>query len=163
MTLGTMRRGALWALIVAAMVGCSEQQSGWQPADPVFQTFIDEALPVLLRDCGFHTCHGSEQRFFRVWGPGRVRLDPATREFDRLTSAEWQASYQLATSMIDARDPEHSPLLRKPLALGAGGAAHRGADRYGRNVYRSTADAGYVALRRWVLARGANAAPGASQ
>jgi hypothetical protein len=139
-------------------MGCAQQPQPWQAADPNqkgFLPFVQDVLPVLLRDCGFHTCHGSTQRFFRVWGPGRVRIDPATREFDKLTADEWQASYQLAISMVDGRNPARSLLLRKPLAIEAGGAAHRGADRFGRNIYRSTSDAGYMALRKWVLSLGA--------
>jgi hypothetical protein len=136
-------------------VGCVAEPSGWQPAEPDFRTFIDEALPVLLRDCGFHTCHGSSERFFRVFGPGRVRLDPNVREFDRLTAQEWEASYLAAVSMVDARNPDQSLLLRKPLAIAAGGAAHRGSDKFGRNVYRSTSDSGFIALQRWVLTRSA--------
>lgn len=145
---------ALGSLIASlAGGGCAaEQGQGWRPADPDFQTFVDEALPVLLRDCGFHTCHGSTQRFFRVWGPGRTRLDPSSREFEQLTPDEWEASYEAAKSMVDAHDPEQSLLLRKPLAIAAGGAAHRGADKFGRNIYRSTSDSGYAALRRWALA-----------
>lgn len=106
--------------------------------------------PVLLRDCGFHACHGAEERFYRVWGPGRARLDPETRAFDGVTGDEASASFTLALSMIDARHPERSLLLRKPLAVAAGGAAHGGVDGFGRDVYRTVDDAGYVALRRWV-------------
>lgn len=154
----TMRHHYPLALgLVASLAGAcaAEQSRGWQPAEPEFQSFIDEALPVLLRDCGFHTCHGSTERFFRIWGPGRTRLDATSLEFERLTPEEWEASYHMAASMVDARSPEQSLLLRKPLAIAAGGAAHGGADKFGRNVYRSTNDSGYAALRRWVLARSA--------
>lgn len=145
----------LLAGVVFGAAGCGAPGNGWRPADAQFQSFIVEALPTLLRDCGFHTCHGSSDRFFRVWGPGRVRLDPNTRAFDRLTADEWQASYQLALSMVDARNPGNSPLLRKPLAIAAGGSGHRGSDRFGRNIYRSTQDAGYQALVRWVFEQSA--------
>jgi hypothetical protein len=77
-----------------------------------------------------------------------------TREFDKLTADEWQSSYQLAISMVDARNLAQSLLLRKPLAIGAGGSGHRGADKFGRNIYRSKSDAGWIALQQWVLSLG---------
>jgi hypothetical protein len=155
-----MKRFAIAMCLSLCGSACAEQPQPWRPADPSqngFLPFVDDVLPVLLRDCGFHTCHGSSERFFRVWGPGRARIDPTTREFDKLTADEWEASYNLAISMVDGRDPARSLLLRKPLAIEAGGAAHRGVDRFGRNIYRSTTDAGYMALRQWVLSLGARA------
>ena len=113
--------------------------------------FEDEVYPVLIRDCAFSTCHGAEERFFRIWGPGRVRLDPlSTTAFTAATQEELDNSYQRATSMIDAKQPSRSLLLRKPLATAAGGAGHLGADQFGRNVYRSVDDEGYLVLSRWV-------------
>ena len=53
--------------------------------------------------------------------------------------------------MIDSRRPGRSPLLRKPLTVTAGGAGHVGTDRYGRDVYRTTNDPGYLVLARWVF------------
>ena len=108
-------------------------------------------MPVLLRDCGFPTCHGSHDRFFQVWGPGRARLNPMTTVFDQLTGDEASLSYSLALAMIDGQHPGRSLLLRKPLAVEAGGSGHRGTDRYGRDVYRTINDSGYLTLARWVF------------
>ena len=130
--------------------GCEDKGSGWEPSERQFRDF-QLVYPVLLRDCGFPDCHGAKDRFYRVWGPGRVRLDPDTHAFDGVTGGEASASFTLALSMIDARHPEQSLLLRKPLAVAAGGAGHGGVDRYGRDVYRTVDDAGYAALSRFVL------------
>jgi hypothetical protein len=131
---------------------CNKASEGWQLPQRSFPQFQSEVFPVLLRDCAFSTCHGSPQRFFRVWGPGRARLNPMSREFDRLTADEAASNLQLALSMIDTRNPSRSLLLRKPLAVEAGGSAHRGADKFGRNVYRTVNDAGYLAISRWIFA-----------
>jgi hypothetical protein len=119
-----------------------------------FKVFQREVYPVLLRDCGFPACHGNADRFFRVWGPGRSRL-PNTKgmlpeAFDLPTGEELSATYSLALSMIDGEHPTSSPLLRKPLAVAAGGAGHLGVDDYGRDVYRTAEDSGFLALARWV-------------
>ena len=111
---------------------------------------------MLLRDCGFPACHGAKERFFRVWGPGRSRLPNdmgvIPEAFDLPTGDELSASYSLALSMIDEQHPVASLLLRKPLAIAAGGAGHLGVDGYGRDVYRTAEDSGFLAIARWVHA-----------
>jgi hypothetical protein len=133
---------------------CGSKQPAGAFAKREFPAFQREVYPVLLRDCAFPTCHGGPQRFFHVWGPGRVRL-PGPKgtpgAVDLPTVDEISASYSLALSMIDNEDPSRSPLLRKPLAVAAGGAGHRGVDKHGRDVYRTMQDSGYVTLARWVL------------
>jgi hypothetical protein len=149
---GTARTLGL-GLVLTLVLGCQSEPKAFHIAERDFREFKDDVFPVLLRDCGFHTCHGSSERFFRVFGPGRARLDPASGAFDLPSGDEVALSYQLALSMIDAEHPQESLLLRKPLAVEAGGAAHLGGDAFGRNVYRTVNDAGYLVLARWVLGR----------
>jgi hypothetical protein len=144
-----------WLLVLLACSGlaCSEPETyRWTMGKPDGRTFNEQVMPVLLRDCGFPTCHGSPDRFFQVYGSGRTRLDPLTPAFRPTTGPELGASYNMALSMIDLEHPGRSPLLRKPLAVEAGGAGHRGTDRYGRDVYRTSRDQGYLVLARWVFA-----------
>lgn len=142
--------------------GCADRIEPTVFARRDFSKFKREVYPVLLRDCGFPACHGAPKRFFRVWGPGRVRLDgvetvngvdrpTTTGPFEVPTLAEQSGTFAFALSMIEERDVASSLLLRKPLAVEAGGAGHRGVDGYGRDVYRTTQDSGYVTLARWVL------------
>jgi hypothetical protein len=147
-------RCRLWTLLLALSgVACAEPETyRWRESMPDGIKFIEEVMPVLIRDCGFQTCHGSSERFFQVYGPGRSRLDPLTPVFSVQTGKELELSYNLAVSMIDSERPGRSLLLRKPLAVKAGGAGHRGTDRYGRDVYRTTNDPGYLTLARWVFA-----------
>lgn len=149
-----MRRHA-WLLVLAlAAGGCAEEQEKPVPARRAFMQFSGEVYSVLLQDCGFPACHGAPERFLRVYGPGRTRLmnDDGTipEPFDTPTVDEQQLTFQLALSMIDENDIEDSLLLRKPLAVEAGGYGHLGVDGYGRDVYRTTQDAGYVKIARWV-------------
>lgn len=137
-------------------------------ADPTGQMFLlnsftNDVLPVLLRDCGFQACHGSPERFFRVWGPGRTRYPvPGTTtcqdgsmppcNWDEINGYERDYSLQFARSMVDLDNPADSLLLRKPLAVERGGADHEGVDNYGRNVYRTPDDEGFRIIARWVYA-----------
>jgi hypothetical protein len=72
-----------------------------------------------------------------------VRIGPAS-------DAEIEATMERARSMlVAAARPEDSLLLRKPLELSAGGAAHMGRDRFGRNLFATTDDPRYRALLTW--------------
>jgi hypothetical protein len=109
--------------------------------------------PILVRDCGFPACHGSADRFFRVFGPGRTRLDEATTITAPATAAELDATYDRARSMLSgAASAESSLLVRKPLEVDLGGAPHMGVDQHGRDVYATTEAGGYVALLEWARA-----------
>jgi hypothetical protein len=151
--------------LVAALLtlaACSEPTGSAAVADRDLNDFTNFVWPVLIRDCGFHRCHGSQERFFRVYGPGRTRYDPMTDALDPSQMGyERDYTYQLALSMIDRDDPAQSLILRKPLAALAGGSSHEGVDKYGRNVYRTPDDEGYLQIAQWVFSEGESATPAA--
>ena len=118
---------------------------------PDRMVFDEQVYPILVRDCGHSGCHGSEARFFRVVGPGHVRLDPTTRLAAPVTESELALSYNRARSMLNASDPNKSPLLVKPLEVSAGGSDHEGTDSFGRNVYRSPEDPDFQVLVHWAM------------
>lgn len=136
-------------LIAALGVGCGNVDADPPLAAPDRAMFDAQVWPILVRDCGFGACHGSEPRFFRVVGPGHERLDLSTRITDPATDAELQFSYDRARSMLDADAPSDSSLLRKPLEVAAGGSGHAGTDSFGRNVYRTADDPNFQVLVRW--------------
>lgn len=143
----------MMAVIGMALSACTE--SGQQTTLPAsdYNDFEGSPYTVLLRDCGFPTCHGTQERFFRVFGPGRTRL-VGSREVSALDQRRLQEVLQTqlsADAMLNMDDLENSPILRKPLAVAAGGAGHEGVDAFGRDVYRTRQDPGYVTLRDWVL------------
>lgn len=147
------RRAWLWLAMFACAIGCEPPSQDPAAAKRNFAMFRDEVYPVLLRDCGFAACHGDANRFFRVWGPGRERLPGAMTTpdpFDLPTVDEWSASFSLAEAFIDSSRPEASDLIRKPLAIEAGGVSHAGVDPFGRNVYRTRRDSGWLALVAWL-------------
>lgn len=119
--------------------------------EPDPDAFVATVYPVLLRDCGFPACHGTHERFFQVFGPGRTRLDPSLAPHDPATLDEVALSLARARSMLAAPDPL---LLRKPLATSQGGAGHEGDDEWGQAVYRMRSAPGYVALDAWVRSAG---------
>lgn len=144
-------RFAITSLFTAMLLGCVEGEHDLVVAERDRATFDAVVWPILVRDCGFSECHGSSERFFRVLGPGHMRLDPAMRLTEPVTAAELALSYDRARSMVNAREPERSLLLMKPLDVSAGGVGHEGVDRFGLDVYQSTADPNYRALHAWVV------------
>jgi hypothetical protein len=138
-------------LMAAGTLACASVAEDPVLSAPDRAVFDAQVYPILVRDCGHSTCHGSEARFFRVVGPGHVRLDPTTRLADPVSEAELALSYNRARSMLDPSDPNKSPLLLKPLEVSAGGSDHEGTDSFGRNVYRGPEDPDFQVLVHWVL------------
>jgi hypothetical protein len=142
--------------------GCAEPTDPLTLAQPDRASFETSVYPVLLRDCGFHECHGSSDRFFQVFGPGRGRMGVDVRPLDPANELEINMTYQRALSLIDPAAPADTALLRKPLAVEAGGAGHQGVDDFGRDVYQDELDPGYAALYQWATAQSTVAAAGGS-
>lgn len=142
---------ALCFSLAFACLACASVAEDPVIGSPDRVEFDAHVYPILVRDCGHSGCHGSEARFFRVVGPGHVRLDPATRLAAPVTESELALSYNRARSMLNVSDPNKSALLLKPLEVSAGGSEHEGTDSFGRNVYRSPEDMDFQVLVRWVL------------
>lgn len=149
--------GRLAFMACALLSACADTTSSGDSAlSPDGRQFVDEVYPVLLRDCAFSNCHGAPDRYFRVVGPGRHRLDPGVTDVkDPMQLDEVLYSYERARAMLSTGDSvDQSLLLRKPLEFSAGGQGHRGADDFGRNVYRSKRDSGIQAIERWAGSTG---------
>ena len=123
-------------LAVAGLAAC--------PAPAGVDRFADEVLPVLERRCLSAACHGVapgaeaageviDRQFFYVDIDGGGRAVHAV------------AAYENVKARINTRErPELSSLLRKPLALSAGGVPHAGGHPFGRD------SADWIALRDWI-------------
>ncbi|MCA9693779.1 MAG: hypothetical protein KC636_29600, partial [Myxococcales bacterium] len=85
------RRGPALALLGLVLGGCVDEGPSVVPA-PDRSLFATQAYPILLRDCGFPGCHGAEDRYYQVFGPGRTRLaapgEPPPGPFDLATPYE---------------------------------------------------------------------------
>lgn len=157
-------RTALRALLcIGAAVGLGACVGEPQPAGPPVAsraTFEARVYPILLRDCGFPACHGNADRFFRVYGPNRLRIDEEIELDAPPTSLEIDATYERARSMLaSAESPDEALLLRKPLELDVGGAPHLGTDDMGRDVYRDREHPSWIALLEWAGGRAEATAP----
>lgn len=141
------------ALLLVLLAGCSVEDGTIAIPNADAKVFQTQVYPVLLRDCGFTTCHGNPGRFFAVYGPGRTRLDPSTPEYDPVTPYELALTFTRARSMLVGPDgPLTSLLVRKPIPIAEGGAGHKGDDPWGNTVYASSTDARFQTIARWAAA-----------
>lgn len=142
--------GLALVLVGLAPVGCVDPPPDAGPPNVPYDAFRRDVYPLLLRDCGFPACHGSPDRFFRVFGPNRARLDPELELDGPASDIEVRAAYERARSMLaSARTPSESLLLRKPLEVDVGGAPHMGVDAFGRDVYPNRDHPSYQTLLAW--------------
>jgi hypothetical protein len=134
------------------LAGCSFDSSSpgaIQLASLDFNDFACKVQPVTASRCSMLACHGQEGHAFRVYSPGKLRLQPATTLAGRdapLRLPEAQANMASMVGLLQADRPvEESPLLRKPLAQVAGGGEH-----VGGIVFRTADDPNYRAIHAWL-------------
>jgi hypothetical protein len=135
--------------ISGALSGCADPATELRVPTPDAQSFEHTVYPILLRDCGFPgECHGNPQRFFQVFGPGRMRARAETNLVRApVTGEELTATYRRARSMLaheEGTSIENCLLLDKPRD-----GAHEGRDEWGNNVYLSASDPSYQVLLTW--------------
>jgi hypothetical protein len=139
------------AVVVAALLAgaCVELPPGEPLAELDVATFAAEVQPVLDERCAAPSCHGRPERPLAIYSPRRYRREPARRFLDEpLDADELAANARGVASFGFAIDDglEDSLVLRKPLALAAGGARHEGGEifvardeRDYRTLYRGLA------------------------
>lgn len=118
------------------------------------QTFESYVQPYLEVRCASLDCHGAAGRPLRLYSELGLRREPALRTVPvadatdplPITAAELEDN-RFAMAAIAAGDrasAEHL-VLRKPLALAAGGIAHEGGVHW-----QDTRDPGYLCLRGYL-------------
>jgi hypothetical protein len=139
------RRGlAPLSLLLLILTGTACREPGTAPAPPGGDSlfvldaarFAAEVRPVLVAEgCNNALCHGGGPR-------GSFELSPPEEPDAAFDFAQ-------ASQQVYGWDPLASPLLLKPLSQEAGGVDHAGEGLAG---FDSTDDAGYQAIRDWILA-----------
>jgi hypothetical protein len=153
--------GVVWATGLL-LTGCDQVQNPvLEPRDLDEAFFSCDVQPVLARECSFPGCHGSTERPFAVYSPGRMRMSAeyglarrATPAEDieagvhpSLTPVERNANYVQAMAFVRPDGSRQaSQLLTRPLTVAAGGVYHAP----GGDIFQSPSDPGYTTILRWL-------------
>lgn len=138
---------------VTSVTGC---QSGLADEAPL-STALDEPYfrckvqPILSKSCSMFACHGTSDRYFRLYARNRLRYGIASeaKRNSFLNAQERQLNYDAARAFIDLNVVDNSLLLKKPLEADAGGYYH-GATLLGTsNVFPKIDDSDYKILVKW--------------
>ena len=112
-----------------------------------FSRFIDEVQPALAYGCASPSCHGSADRPLQLYAVHQHRLNPDDVWADApLTNAELYLNFHRACGfLLDLERPADCELVRKPLAIAAGGQRHGGGDQF-----NDTDNPDYRAILDWI-------------
>jgi hypothetical protein len=122
------------------------------------ELFRCNVQPVLAARCAFPACHGTQRRPLSLYAPGRQRYQVGwDRPTEPITAFELDANFGIASGFTTTTATGEPWLLAKPLAVGAGGYYHRGADLFGsEDVFVTEADPGYQLLAGWIAGQTAS-------
>ncbi len=145
-----MKRASALALAYAvAGAGCAVEEQGDAPVavSGELADFAAYVQPVLRVGCASLDCHGNAGRPLRLYARNGLRQVATSRGQDA-TDAEMTAN-MIAIAGLDpaAADIEDHLLLRKPLAVEAGGLHHVGGD-----LWLDQNDGVYRCLHAWLRA-----------
>jgi hypothetical protein len=138
---------------VVALGGC---EKGLTDAAPLPE--LDEAYfrchvqPILSKNCATFACHGTPERYYRLYARNRLRYGIAG-EHERnslLRPEERKHNYDATRAFVDVDEAEGSLILRKPLESDAGGLYH-GATKIGMsNVWPDMTVTEYKTVYKWI-------------
>ncbi|MCB9787721.1 MAG: hypothetical protein H6744_13645 [Deltaproteobacteria bacterium] len=153
-------RAAL-AAVALFCAGCGLDNPDVSPPAVDEQYFRCAVEPVLVRECSSPACHGYSERRLHILAPGRMRLAGEYAKARQLITVEDvdegiqppltgnEERFNFLQARGFARGPvDESQLLSRPLAVAAGGTVH--VARLGGDVFETTGDPGYLAIRAWL-------------
>ena len=135
-------------IVAVALAACAVEEPPPEPlASGDLAVFASESQPVLDRRCADPSCHARDDRPFAIYSPGRRRADPS-RLFmqEPLTADELAANARVFAAFAPGEPTvDDCLILRKPLAIAAGGAGHLGGE-----LFAGRDDADYQGLRAFL-------------
>lgn len=157
-----MRAELALAVVLAAHLsaGCDGPSMGGHPIlVGALGEFTSDVEPRLEARCAQGGCHGRRERPFALYAPGAYRADPTRTHLDEpLDASEIAANAERVAAFASEGPIDDCAVLRKPLAVSAGGVWHGGGD-----VFRDTSDPTYVAMRAWLETCRAETADGGAR
>lgn len=138
---------------LSLLAGCAGDLADPAELPPLDEPFFRcEVQPIMTRSCGAFACHGDGERYLRIFGRNRLRLDGDESTRNALMSdAERAHNFDAVRAYVDLSAPEDSLLLAKALDQQAGGNYHGGATEFDQgDVFLDTDDPDYQTLLSWI-------------
>lgn len=146
-------RALLWTALVLGLLAVAVALTGCQSAEPTdtlaeldVATYQSQVDPYLGARCATLDCHGMAGRPLRIYSELGLRLRAELRE-QPITAEEQRLNVEAVAGLDPGVAALDHLLLRKPLALAAGGIAHKGTQ-----IWATRDDPGYRCLYGWMAA-----------
>jgi hypothetical protein len=142
---------ALHIALLGSLIGCAPLPDPEPMPVGDAATFAATVQPVVDERCATPSCHGRPERPLSLFSPLHYRRDPARTFLDEpLDADELDANVRRTCAFTLDLLREHEAVdaclvLRKPLAVAAGGARHEGGE-----IFRAVDDRDYRTLRAWL-------------
>ena len=146
-----------WLLIALTASGCASPPSPRPLPSPDPLAFAAAVQPLLDGRCADPSCHGRPERALSLYSPLHFRSDPRHTYLDEpLDEEELRHNVRMLVAFLVDLPPgttvDDCLVLRKPLALAAGGCDHLGGAQF-----PSRDERGYRQLRSWFAGAAAGA------
>lgn len=129
--------------------GCAEEPDPIQIPRGDVDVFAADVQPIVDAQCANPSCHGRVERPLSLFSPGRYRMDPERTFLDEpLSRDELEMNARAVAAFATEVAPEGVDgclVLRKPLALAAGGCGHEGGV-----IWSSRDDREHRLVRGWL-------------
>lgn len=147
-----IRRAALLGALVL-LAACEKGLTDEAPLPALDEAYFRcRVQPVLTKSCSMLACHGTPDRYYRIYARNRLRFGVAGEEERNapLNEGERRHNFEATRAYVSLDAADESLLLKKPLEADAGGFYH-GATRLGKaNVFPSVEHADYEVILDWV-------------
>ena len=144
---------ALVAGGLAALAGCEKGLTDAAPPPPLDEAFFRcHVQPILSKNCATFSCHGTPERYFRLYARNRLRLGIASeaQRNSKMNADERKHNFDAARAFIDVDHAEDSLILKKPVEMDAGGWYH-GATKLGTsNIWPNVNQTEYRTIYKWI-------------
>ncbi len=139
--------GGIAASVLACACAADDAEVLDVAASGGVEEFATYVQPVLEAGCASLDCHGVAGRPLRLYGRDGLRLDADLRGMDA-TEQEVAANIRAIDGLTPAQGQiEDHLILRKPLAIAAGGMHHVGGE-----LWLDQSDPAYRCLHAWLRA-----------
>lgn len=143
----------LAAFVTALSCGCEKGLTDNAPLPALDEAYFRcRVQPILTKNCAQLACHGTPDRYYRIYARNRLRYGIAgeAQRNSPLNEGERKFNFDATRAFLNVDKADESLVLKKPLESDAGGFYH-GATKLGlSNVFPSVEASEYQTVLKWI-------------